>query len=329
MEIDMDTGVVEKKESKNKASYDESDLSLKHNMKEERIQLDSALPGQQLRKAREAKGFSIENVADELKITVAYTRAIENDDYEKLPEPAFIKGYIRGYARYVETSGDEVVELFGKLTGEIPQSSIKGGAEKGSVSEQLPTVLQSALQLVVQKTTKEILLVVVVVAAAAGLYLTSPPPPLEAEGLTVEETIAVDRFDVAQELGEPSAEKEIAAEGEKILDDGSVGTIDKPVIKKVITTAVDSDKASIPVSGASESTVHINFSESCWVEIKDANQKILYSKIANIGEVVRVSGVAPIRVLLGNAQAATVKFNDKPVKIKATSNNVANLTLKP
>ncbi|MFN3712742.1 MAG: RodZ domain-containing protein [Alcanivoracaceae bacterium] len=76
------------------------------------------LPGQQLRKAREARGLSEVQIAERMHLSVSYIRALEADNYAKLPEAAFIRGYIRNYAKLVSLPGDELANLFQQIVSE-------------------------------------------------------------------------------------------------------------------------------------------------------------------------------------------------------------------
>jgi len=59
-------------------------------------------PGEQLRRAREGYGWTLEDVAGNLNLTVEVVRALESGDKEMLPEAAFVRGYLRAYARLME-----------------------------------------------------------------------------------------------------------------------------------------------------------------------------------------------------------------------------------
>ena len=59
----------------------------------------SGTPGAMLRQAREAAGLTHAAVGEALHLTVHYIKALENDDYNKLPGQLFVKGYMRTYAR--------------------------------------------------------------------------------------------------------------------------------------------------------------------------------------------------------------------------------------
>lgn len=68
--------------------------------------------GAQLRAARTRRNLQIEQVAKELHLDVRIITAIENDDQSALPEPIFVQGYLRAYARLVGLSGDELVNRY-------------------------------------------------------------------------------------------------------------------------------------------------------------------------------------------------------------------------
>lgn len=72
-------------------------------------------PGMQLAQAREAKGYSQEYVAGKLHLRVRIIELLEDDDYEQMPEPVFIKGYIRAYAKLLAVPGEPLLEIFNTL----------------------------------------------------------------------------------------------------------------------------------------------------------------------------------------------------------------------
>ncbi|MDX1609685.1 MAG: helix-turn-helix domain-containing protein [Halofilum sp. (in: g-proteobacteria)] len=75
-------------------------------------------PGQDLRAARERAGIEQEELATNLHLTVDQVKAIEADDYEHLPPAAFVRGYLRAYAREVGLNADEIVAEFDAASGE-------------------------------------------------------------------------------------------------------------------------------------------------------------------------------------------------------------------
>src|SRR5262245_27982232 len=78
-----------------------------------------ASPGLLLRGAREARGLSIEEVADRLRLNVALVLAMEEDRLGLLGAPVFARGHLRNYAALVGASEREVMDAF--EAGEVPE----------------------------------------------------------------------------------------------------------------------------------------------------------------------------------------------------------------
>ena len=84
----------------------------------DQARLDSdpgASPGRRLRRAREARKIEAARIASELRLTPQTIAALERDDYEHLPSPVFIAGYIRSYARLVGQDPEPLVDAFRRL----------------------------------------------------------------------------------------------------------------------------------------------------------------------------------------------------------------------
>lgn len=83
--------------------------------------------GNQLRKAREAKGMSIAQVADTQHLRPSVIQAIEDGQYEKIGSELFLKGYVRTYAEQV---GLNPAELMDKLDWELEPMRQQAEEEK-------------------------------------------------------------------------------------------------------------------------------------------------------------------------------------------------------
>src|SRR5687767_15105820 len=68
--------------------------------------------GMMLRKARESANLTQAVVGEALHLTVHYIKALENDDYSKLPGATFVKGYLRVYARYLKLDVNAVLACY-------------------------------------------------------------------------------------------------------------------------------------------------------------------------------------------------------------------------
>lgn len=69
--------------------------------------------GHLLRKARLAKGYKVNQVVQKLNISEEYIKAIEHNDFKKLPvEHTYTLGFVRAYAQLIGLDSHEIVELF-------------------------------------------------------------------------------------------------------------------------------------------------------------------------------------------------------------------------
>ena len=85
----------------------------------------SVSPGERLRKARIGYSWTIEDVAGNLNLSIDVIHALESGDYAGLPEPAFIRGYLRAYARLMEIDEKQVLTedrgtAYGRLGSVMP-----------------------------------------------------------------------------------------------------------------------------------------------------------------------------------------------------------------
>ena len=71
--------------------------------------------GEKLRQAREERGISISEVAEQTRISPHYIDSIENDDYRTLPGGIFNKGFVKSYAKYVGIDEQEALQDYSSL----------------------------------------------------------------------------------------------------------------------------------------------------------------------------------------------------------------------
>ena len=71
--------------------------------------------GEKLRQAREARGTSISDVAEQTRISAHYLACIENDDFRTLPGGIFNKGFVKSFARAVGVDEQEALQDYSQL----------------------------------------------------------------------------------------------------------------------------------------------------------------------------------------------------------------------
>lgn len=70
--------------------------------------------GPRLRAAREARNLTIEQAAQDTRISLRFLEALEREDFDELPAPVYVRGFLRSYGNYL---GLEPQSLLDELDG--------------------------------------------------------------------------------------------------------------------------------------------------------------------------------------------------------------------
>lgn len=79
---------------------------------DEEILMSRINSGAQLTSIREQKGYTLEYVANKLHLRVRIIELLESNDFNSLPGPVFVKGYLRAYAKLLEVSPEPYIAVF-------------------------------------------------------------------------------------------------------------------------------------------------------------------------------------------------------------------------
>lgn len=67
--------------------------------------------GQVLKEAREAKLYTLDEVEKHTKIRKELLKALESDDYEKLPPLTFIQGFVKNYGKFLGLESNKLLAV--------------------------------------------------------------------------------------------------------------------------------------------------------------------------------------------------------------------------
>ncbi|NWG03312.1 MAG: helix-turn-helix domain-containing protein [Syntrophaceae bacterium] len=83
-------------------------------------------PGKFLKKEREIRNIPLEEISNFTKIKEDYLKAIEEDKYELLPHSLYVKGYLKGYAKYLSLDPIHIILQYENyLKSLLPTDPIK------------------------------------------------------------------------------------------------------------------------------------------------------------------------------------------------------------
>ena len=306
-------------------------------------------PGKRLREARLAEGLSVEDVARRLHLRAEMIARLEQDDYQSLPAPTFVRGYLRSYARLLNLPPGPLLEAFDHH-GLTPPSLVADIANKAEArSSDLPVrattyVIVACLTALVvvwwqnNRSTQEALPEPVATSEAESeqadmarhsggeaeintltsardkALAESPPEPL----LRPEEVVVIS---TAGDEGSAGVEAPaVVSEPRVSSGESNSNEAAHPVPLPGISTLPDTTlgdqaeadtngNAPAPASTESDGSVLIRFAYDSWVEVYDRDGERLYYNLARGGSKLKLRGPAPLRVLLGYAREVRVEYN--------------------
>ncbi len=71
--------------------------------------------GQYLRSAREARGIALREAAQQTRIGITYLKALEEEDFSRLPGEVFVKGFLKNYGKFLQLDDSETMKRYGEL----------------------------------------------------------------------------------------------------------------------------------------------------------------------------------------------------------------------
>ncbi|GAB3278663.1 helix-turn-helix domain-containing protein [Parahaliea aestuarii] len=76
-------------------------------------------PGAMLRRAREARKLSPEDITRRMNWLPCYVAIIERDDYAALRRPTFARGYVRAYGKFLGMAEAPLMAAFDQVAGDM------------------------------------------------------------------------------------------------------------------------------------------------------------------------------------------------------------------
>lgn len=133
--------------------------------------------GLYLKNLREEKKISLAQVAQALKTKPETILALEANDFQKIPAPTYVKGYLRSYANYLGIDAEQLLAEYNRqYPGGSKQVLVLEGQKLPRIGLDLKKILSSKLFIIVSTT------VVIIIAASIFVIFRSKkniPPPKE------------------------------------------------------------------------------------------------------------------------------------------------------
>jgi cytoskeleton protein RodZ len=264
--------------------------------------------------------LSISDVARHLKLTPAQVEALEEGAYERLPGRVFVRGFLRNYAKLL---GVDPQPLLRRIEHEMPQPRVVQEAPHQHEAV-MPTGEKSRVPLYGG------IIAIVIAALAAYEFGFNAPPATEGE-TAVTAAAPAPATDPSAAPDTPAAAVQAKPQPPGIASaslpsPGPAGAGGAPLDPALSASAAQGQRAPAPRPGERE--LHFRFEMESWVEIRDRNDRVIFSKLNRAGAEERVSGTPPLKLVVGNARGVKLNYGDESIDLTPHIGvTVARLTL--
>lgn len=276
--------------------------------------LEAAGYGAQLAAERERKSLSVTDVAATLRLHPNQVRAIEQEDLTRLPALAYVRGFIRSYARVLNLDPAPLLADLNAKLAPVRESVVDGMASDFAAAR------AAGRERMFPQWAIGIALVILIALGVIGWQTTlqpAPAPPPQAVVVPAAASSTPAPAPVVDTVT-PAARSETAPSSAAVIE-----PVPTPTEAAEPTVA-----ASVATSGAAP-TVLLRFNGTSWAEVTDRSGKILLSQLSSAGAEHALDGELPLTVVIGDANFASVEVRGAAFNLQPfTRNNVARFTIK-
>ena len=287
-------------------------------------------PGATLAAQREAMGWSVEQVAEQLKLAVRQVVAIEAGDYAALPSPAVTRGFVRAYAKIVRLDPAPLVAMV-KIDEPVPSDTDAAVARR----ERPTSFSESRFPTHGRRSSLPLgwIAAVVVVAAAAGAAwnfgLIKLPGSDATAGSDAVPTVPADGAatgavpDTGHDPAVPLISVPAQGDANSAAPANAPATAPANAPTNAPATAPAGNAATPPAGNvpaapatpattapaAGANTLVLSVREDSWIEVRPQGGRALISRLVKAGstETVDVPGTATLVVGNPNGVTATLR----------------------
>ena len=297
--------------------------------------------GKTLREARERNGLSVADVANQIKFAPRQIEALEADDFQHLPEMAFVRGFVRCYAKILNLDEQPLLTA-------LPQTNASP-MPLMPVSVDVPFPVASSPQRQNLIWLGAALLLAVLVVVFAVWHYTTPlvkpevakvetPVALPSEIQIIPASSVLETGVIASSVA-PAARPALVAAQSLVAQSSVSAAKPLPFKPRDASLAVGgkpealtqpTKPAAQPGTSPQTAILRLTFDAESWAEIKDKDDKILSSQINLPGSELSLNGHAPFSLAIGHATSVRLYYRGKQVDLTPhirSSSEVARLTL--
>ena len=259
--------------------------------------------GHLLVEARERMGLSVDEVASRLRLMPRQVQALESGNVDALPGPAFVRGFLRNYAKLLQIDAEPLLEACRMHVPELSPGQISLHSENILIAGRERkgwTIYLAAIGVVI------LFLVAWFAYMDFASEKSAPPQPGSAA--------------IPHELPDTAVTPQ------------PLDVLPAPLAESVLPTpvapAAPQGATVEPAVAANTAKLVLAPAQTSWVHVTDRDGKELFNRSILTGSSETISGTPPLKLVIGNATGMQLTFNGSAVDLAPhIRGNVARLTL--
>ena len=284
---------------------------------------DDSSVGKILSDARKKKRLRYKKLSAELKIDEELLIALEKEDFEKIPGgEAYIKGFLRAYAKKLDVNPDEIIDRYTLFTERKSQGKLKEVINDKSNDKEIKFL-----------TPKLIGSISSIALIFICYLLFKPSDGLEKQSISINSNQNTKESD--SYLSESNSGFKKISEEENSLENTlneKEKVNDKPDLQNTRAETnnwVESSESEVvPVINKSLDRIRIQVFDDCWLEVYSQDKRLLY-KLAKKGEDYYFEEPL-VKVIAGNSKNIELSYNGERVMLdKLTNKNLVSCVVLP
>ena len=304
-------------------------------------------PGDRLRAERIEQGLSIEDVATRMHLSVGILEAIEENNFDDVTAPIFVKGYLRAYARIVSLDEDEMIQQYlDYYSDEDPPISSTSNlapeisSDDSRIKWATYLVIIGLLALIAVWWWNQYQIETDVVSLDAGLTDSIQQPEVTGD-IAVSAITTMSTTEETDVSPLPMDESEVT-DLAVVAETQELGNLEvaKPEIGEVVQEEVNQQEmeasnlelfaeeiSRMAPTGLEQLKIIIH--ADTWADINDASGHSLVRELLRAGQKFNLTGTAPFAVFLGNGHGVELIYNNEAIDItdRIRDNNTARLKI--
>lgn len=248
-----------------------------------------------LKKARQKKKITLDDISQRTKIQKRYLEALENSDFSPFAGEVYVKGAIRNYAEVVGLDPKEILELYYNLKKSGEEESKQAEAGIIEEPEKKSKIVKESRKFKGDRQPLSIntgLTILVVVMILAGVWYSFYYVPMERD---------------SEANGEQEDEARDPEDAEEEKDPDDIDDIEDEGV--VILKEEDPREFTYAVEGFEEIELEVNINEPCWIKLLVDDEEQFYPQTYRAGDVLSYTANESIWLRLGWPKGAEVIIN--------------------